>query len=384
MDYTGMKVLVMGLGLNGGGYEAALYFYKRGATLTVTDLKDEAALAPTIEKLDAACREIKAAGAIRYVLGRHELDDFKAADLTIKNPGARPDSPFLQAAKKIETDISVFLAACPARIFAVTGSKGKSTTSAALHWILQKIREEGAPAFPGRAYLGGNIAISPLSFLDELDEDDDVVLELSSFQLGDLRGRRDSAGRALLKPKVSVITCIMKDHLDRYGTMENYVADKKVIYAGQDEGDIAVTKDDEWGQVFRGESRARQLIHAGSPLEKGISGGWAGGEGPGFARLYRGGGFKGGGETAELVPARPLTPGAHQKRNLLAAALGVYALGADAAAIKNALKNFAGVEHRLEFFCEWENNRFYNDSAATIPEAAAAAVNALAGGDRKL
>ena len=377
-----MKVLIMGLGLHGGGYESAVYFLKRGACLTVTDLRDEQTLAPTIERLEAACKEFSCSSPIRYVLGRHELEDFKNADIVIKNPGVNPDSIYLQAAKKIETDISIFLAASPAQLYAVTGTKGKSTASSALYWILSKIRKSGI------ARLGGNITISPLSFLDELTEDDDVVLELSSFQLGDLRGRLAPDGSPLLKPKAAVITTILRDHLDRYGTMERYVNDKRVIYQGQDSGGITVVKDDDWGDSFRRESPARPLIHAGSPLEKGVSGGWVLDKGPGVARLYSGEkGFRGlcrGGETVELVPAKLLTPGDHQKRNLLTAALAVYGFGADADDICKALATFAGVEHRLEFFHETENIRFYNDSAATIPEAAAAAIDALDDGVRNL
>ncbi len=176
-NYAGMKALIMGLGLHGGGLESARYLAEKGAIVTVTDLRDETTLKPTIEKLKDF--------PIRYVLGRHEIEDFRNSDLIVKNPAVTPNSPYLQAAKRIETDISLFLAACQARLVAVTGSKGKSSVSSAIHFVLN---EQGQT--PRRkAWLGGNIAISPLSFLDELGEEDDVVLELSSWQLGDLRGR---------------------------------------------------------------------------------------------------------------------------------------------------------------------------------------------------
>jgi len=380
MDYAGMKVLIMGLGLHGGGLESARFLLKRGAELTVTDLRDEQTLAPSIEQLEAARKDGSRRASIRYVLGKHELDDFKNADMVIKNPGVPPDSPFLQAARlasrRIETDISLFLDASPARLTAVTGSKGKSTTASALHWALA---HSGEKKNGGKAYLGGNITVSPLTFLDELKEGDDVVLELSSWQLGDLRGRRKAdenhADSILLKPKAAVLTAIMPDHLDRYGSMEAYVADKRVIYQGQDSTDFTVAGDDRWGRSFLAESRAVPLMYSRSTLPEGVSGGWIeNSDGPGFARLSHG-------KPVELVPAQPLVPGRHQKQNLLAAGLALLGLGLPAEIIREGLETFPGVEHRLELFHQVGGIKFYNDSAATIPEAAAAALEAL-GGDK--
>ena len=373
---SGMKVLVMGLGLNGGGMESARYLASRGAEVTVTDLRDEKILSSSIEKLKDL--------PIRYVLGRHEMEDFRNADMVIKNPGVRPDSPYLKAARSIETDISLFLAACPSRLLAVTGSKGKSSTSSALHWVLNESRTEAAGRLSGKAWLGGNITLSPLSFLDELREEDDVVLELSSWQLGDLRGRK------LLKPRAAILTPIMKDHMDKYGSMEAYVNDKRVIYQNQDEGDVTVAGDDEWGKSFHRESRGRPLVYSGSPLGDGVFGGWIPDPaGPGLARLwelntaqpnilYGRNSFKtASGCIAEVVPARPLVPGYHQKQNLLAAALALLDLGLPPDFIRESLGRYPGIEHRLEFFHEARGIRFYNDSTATIPEAAAAAIRAF-------
>jgi len=370
-----MKVLVMGLGLHGGGLESARFLYGRGAELTVTDLRDEGILSPSIDLLEAERRPGRA--PVRYVLGRHEIDDFKKADMVIKNPGVRPDSPFLKAARRIETDISLFLGAAPARISAVTGSKGKSCTTSALHWALAR----AYAAAPRRAFLGGNITVSPLAFLDDLSETDDVVLELSSWQLGDLRGRlRD--GVPLLKPRASVLTTILPDHQDFYGGMVPYVADKRVIYEGQGPDDVTVAWDDEWGGSFLRESRAAGLTCSTAPLPEGTSGGWLPDPaGPAFARLYGklgDGVFDG--SLAEIVPERPLVPGHHQKRNFLAAGLALLGLGLPPDTIREALGTFPGIEHRMELFHRAGGMDFYNDSAATIPEAAAAALETLGGG----
>ena len=358
-----MKVLVMGLGLHGGGLESARFLLKRGADVTVTDLRDEKTLKPSIEQLGHE--------RVRYVLGKHEIEDFKKADIVIKNPGVRPDSPFLQAAKRIETDISLFLSESPARLFAVTGTKGKSGTTSALHCILAKDRTVG------RAFIGGNITVSPLTFLDELTENDDVVLELSSFQLGDIKNHVKPDGSKLLKPAASVLTNIMRDHLDRYASMEEYVDDKRVIYRGQDISCIIIIGDDDWGKSFCAETNARTIICSSkhSPLDEGISGGWIDSNGLGFARLYNFPGITD--EIAELVPQRLRLPGKHQKYSMLNASLAAYGLGVKAQTIRSALADYTGVEHRLEFFHTAKDVRFYNDSAATIPEAAAACIEAL-------
>ena len=352
----------MGLGLHGGGLESTRFLAERGAVVTVTDLRDETILAPSIAKL--------AGLDLRYVLGRHELSDFSGADFVVKNPAVRPDSPFLAAAKRVETDISMFLAACPAPIIAVTGSKGKSSTASALHWGLERSGR--------RSFLGGNITVSPLGFINEVREKDTVVLELSSWQLGDLKGRRRADGRALLKPRVAVLTTILPDHLDRYGTMEAYVSDKRVIYEGQNREDATVCAADEWGRSFAAETPGRPLLcsyddSSDSTADESapIPVAWiALNNGPGFARLP-------GKVAVEIVPAVVKTPGTHQKRNLLLAAAALLDFGIDAPAIREAMGTFPGIEHRLEFFHEAGGVRYYNDTAATIPEAAAAALGAF-------
>ncbi|MDR0400240.1 MAG: UDP-N-acetylmuramoyl-L-alanine--D-glutamate ligase [Treponema sp.] len=388
-DFSGRRVLVMGLGLHGGGLESAKYLARRGAELTVTDLRDEKALAPSIEQLESFLREQSASpAAVRYVLGRHETADFAQADLVIKNPGVSPGSPYLRAARRIETDISLFLAVSPARLWAVTGSKGKSSTASALHWVLDRARDfSGAGAPSGRAWLGGNITRSPLSFLDQVRAEDDVVLELSSWQLADLRGRlRGGPGSPpLLKPRCAVITAIMPDHLDRYAGMEDYVADKRVVYQGQDRGDALIAGRDSWGRSFRAEGRGRPLSWGEGRPEPGESGGWLEGpEGAGLARFYEGPAAASPGEIIEAVPPEVLVPGRHQKQNLLAAALALLDLGIPAELVREGLGSFPGIEHRLEFFHQAGGLRFYNDTAATVPQAALAAVEAFEGRGRVL
>ena len=333
----------MGLGLNGGGLETAKFLLSRGAAVTVTDTKDEAALISSVNTLEAFATGHGYA-APRFVLGRHDTADFEAADFVVKNPIVHPDSPYLLAAKRVETDIGLFLAENPARLTAVSGSKGKSTTAAAIHHVLRRWHEKTGR---GRAYLGGNSAVSPLSFLDGLAGDDDVTLELSSWQLGGLRGKTDTAGRALLRPRVAVLTTIMSDHQNWYHGMEPYVADKRVIYRYQDETCATVTTDDDWGRRFLSETRAKKISAADAP--------------------------------PELQNIAPCIPGGHNKQNLVLAGLALAELELPLPFIAGALESFPGIEHRLECFCEHNGIRYYNDSAATIPEAAASALAALPG-----
>ncbi|MHB9292726.1 putative UDP-N-acetylmuramoylalanine--D-glutamate ligase [Hollandina sp. SP2] len=369
--YQGMKVIVMGLGLHGGGLESVRYLARHGAEITVTDLRDEQTLAPSLESLQSF-------PSIRYVLGHHDQEDFKKADMVIKNPGVRPDSPYLAFSRRIETDISLFLAHSPARLIGVTGSKGKSSTASAIHWVIKAAQAQGL--FPGHAYLGGNITVSPLVFLDTLHAEDTVVLELSSWQIGDLKGRiqsgvLDVAGKpqALLKPRAAVFTSLLPDHLDRYGTMEAYIGDKRILYQGQDSQDLTVAPDDPWGRSFLAESLGRPLVYGEKPIPDNLAGGWlTEPQGPGLARLE--GALN---MLVEVVPAEILIPGYHQKKNLLAAALALLDMGLPPGFIREALGNFPGIEHRLEWFHEAGGIRFYNDTTATIPEAAAAAVMAF-------
>jgi UDP-N-acetylmuramoylalanine--D-glutamate ligase len=350
---AGMKVTVMGLGIHGGGLASALFFARRGARVTVTDLRPAATLQQSIESL----REFP----VRYVLERHEEEDFTGADLVIKNPAVSAVSPFLLAARKrgvrVETDLSVFLSLARNPILAVTGSKGKSTTASAIAFALARV-------FPG-ARIGGNITISPLAFLEELPADAPVVLELSSWQLGDLRGR------GLLRPAVSAFTVILPDHLDKYAGMEDYVADKKAIFEEQEPGQKAVFNlDDPWQKDFPRQTRADSFFYSRSVLPAGCRGGWSE-AGKGLLRLHPDD------DRPVTILDTILLPGAHNRMNLLGAGVSLRLFGMEAETIRGALAEFPGVEHRMEMFRAWRGIRFYNDSAATIPHATVQALKSL-------
>lgn len=343
----GLRVTVMGLGLNGGGLASALFFAAHGAEVTVTDLRDAATLAPSIAALEGR--------RLRYVLGRHELADFSGADLVIKNPAVKPGSPFLAAARDVETDVSVFLRLARGKVVAVTGSKGKSSTASAVH--------HGLAAAGRRAFLGGNITVSPLGFLDETSDDSWTVLELSSWQLADMRGM------GVLRPAIAAITSIMPDHLNHYSSMNEYVADKRLVYADQGPADWTICLDDGWGRSFQRETPARPLALRDVPPPPGAAGAWLEG-GKGYIAMS-------GGEGRWVLDEELAVPGAHQRSNLLMAAVACSLAGVSDAAVRSAMASFPGVEHRLEFVAERKGARWYNDSAATIPQACMAAIRSF-------
>ena len=210
----------MGLGLHGGGVASAEFFVRRGARVTVTDVRSRRDLAPSL-------RALARFKNIRYVLGRHDEKDFLAADLIIKNSGVRRDNPFLRKAiargVHATSDVGIFFQTCPARIIGITGTRGKSTTT---HLVWKMLSSK----YP-RVHYGGNIRRSVLGILPKIKKDDLVVLELSSFQLQDVAIGRKS-------PRVAVFTNLMRDHLNWHRDMREYREAKSVIFRYQRKDDV--------------------------------------------------------------------------------------------------------------------------------------------------
>ncbi len=381
------KITVMGLGLNGGGETCARFFLKHGAFVTVTDMKSEDQLLSSVKSLknDPDIDQSR----LRFVLGKHEELDFSGSDCVIKNPGVKIEgNKYLSLAKAIETDISIFLKFTKAPIIAVTGSKGKSSTVSSLAFGLN---EAGFKCF-----LGGNITVSPLTFLEKTDGTTPVVLELSSWQLADLRGRK------LLKPKIAIITRIVPDHQNWYGGMDSYIEDKKLIYENQDENDFLIVGSDEdgylkecfspepgfkcWGDVFARESKARVFRYSKDILPEGLFGAYQKKteEGfLGFARLphdLMSAIAKKENQSEENIMQNLLVPGLHTRENVLNACLALRLMGVAPSQIAGVMGQWKGIPHRLERCHEWKSPVdgrrviFYNDSCSTVPEATAAAV----------
>lgn len=366
----------MGLGLHGGGLASAVYFASRGAHVVVTDLRDENVLQPSLEELNKY--------PIRFVLGRHEIPDFTEADIVVKNPAVPKSSPFLEHAKHIETDISIFLKTTTPRIIAITGSKGKSTISSAIYHVLHQLDSS--------TRLCGNITVSPLSFFtdqsqgtvhvprDIIPDGTPVIMELSSWQLADLHDT------GVLHPEVAIISNILHDHQNRYSGLEEYAADKAVIFENQTSEDLLLLNhDDPFGHTFATQAAAKIGYVSSTPLPAGTQGGWLEGR-DGYLRLsanrtdvHHPQASCSSGSPIDILPDGPRLPGIHTRKNLLFAAAGLYAFGMQPEEIRSRLDSFPGVEHRLEPAGEVDGRTFYNDSAATIPDALIAAVESFSG-----
>ncbi len=346
VDYTGRRVTVMGLGVFGGGAAAARFLADRGARVTVTDLKPAAQLA-------GAVQELKSHRSIRFRLGEHRETDFREAELVVVNPAVPRDSRFLhiaiEAGVPLTSEMNLFWLHHRGPVIGVTGTNGKSTTTALIHAMLQ--------ASGRRSWLGGNIGRSLLPVLDDIAPDDWVVLELSSFQLADLDALRRS-------PRAAVVTNFCANHLDRHASLDEYRAAKQTILRWQSAGDVAVLNADD-PDVSSWVTQGRRLTFgAGSEADARAVGDFVTtGAACGEVRLAR--------------DRREILPGRHNDLNIAAAALAAHAAGAAAPGIAQGLRDFPGLPHRLEFVGERSGRRFYNDSKATTAEAAIAALAAF-------
>lgn len=351
MDLRGKRVLVMGLGLQGSGMASARYAALQGAVVRVTDMKSAEILAPSVRAL--------AGLPIEFILGEHREEDFRWAEMVIRNPGVPRNSHYLQIAQasgaQIEMEIALFFLACPGRIIGITGTRGKTTTTSLIYEIL---RASGAPTL-----IGGNVAgVETLSLLSQITADTQVVLELSSWQLEGLEPHG-------ISPQVAVMTNIYPDHLNTYTGMEDYAEAKAHIFRHQHSSDMAVFNyDNPWTRRFGQEAPGQT---------------W-------FTSLERGGSFARGSD--ELVPFPFKTPleGRHNLENVLLATTTARLLGVHDTIIAETVSRFQSVPHRLADVRTLNGVRYINDSTSTTPIAGQVALEAfnapivlVAGGNTK-
>lgn len=332
LAFRGKRVLVMGLGLHGGGLAAVQFFLKRGARVTITDTRSSRLLAPTLRKLELFVKKGGFASP-RLRLGGHAKSDFRETDVVLKNPGVRPDSPFLILAKKsgahVISDVTLFFDECPAPIIGVTGTRGKSTTVSLIASFLKK----GMPR--RRIWLGGNIRTSVLEFLERVDKDDLVVLELSSFQLMDLERARKS-------PAIAVLTNILNDHLNWHKSRTEYIRAKTVLFRFQGESDhVFIPQSDAF---LRGLTKqATSHVHRVA-LPK------------------------------QYVRGVENHIGAHYASSVGLAVAVAKHFKVSEGAIRGVLSTFRGLPSRQEEVRIFKGIHFINDTTATIPDAAIAAL----------
>jgi len=368
MDFKDKRVLVFGLGLLGGGIAVSRFLSDQGAKVTVVDKKGKSELKSSLNKL----KKYK----IRYFFEIDPGKDFLDFDLIVKNPGVKREHPFLKLAKTkgipIYNEASLFFLLVDNPIIAVTGSKGKSTTTD----LLGKIIKTWDPS----TLVGGNIQTTPMfTLLTTIRSQSRIVLELSSWHL---------EGMSIIKksPHLAVLTNVLPEHLNRYKNIAAYSKAKAIILKYQNNNDIAVLNYDNLdcrrlasqakGQVYWfGIKDYRRYKNLTGVF---IKNGWLV-----WRRV----------ETEKIISVKSIKlKGEHNLANVLAAVGAAKLLAVPNSIIKKVVSGYRGLPNRLQFIRQVNGVSYYNDTTATAPVATLAALNSfskpiilLAGGsDKKL
>lgn len=370
LRFDRQRVTVVGLAREGTAL--ARFLAERGATVTVTDQKERKALKPRLAALEGL--------PIRYRLGGHPEAIFQAG-VTFLSPGVPFDGPLAEEARRrgilLSSETRLFTRLCPAPIVGITGSSGKTTTTALVGEMLRR-------SHPGRVWVGGNIGQPLIGHLDEIRPDDWVVMELSSFQL-ELFGPWATTGGgsgplfdpAGWSPPVAAILNITPNHLDRHHTMEAYTAAKREIVAHQKPGDVAVLGfDNAVTRELAKDCPGRVTFFGTTAWQTGPPEAWGaflGGENGQETVMVRLGG-----EVYPVCHTGELRlRGRHNVENVLAACAIASAAGASLEALWTVATTFEGLPHRLELVRELNSVHYYNDSIATSPERAIAAMQSF-------
>ena len=323
-SFKDKKIAVLGLGVSNRPLVRLLL--EAGCTVTGCDRTPR-------EKLEQEVLELEGLGCTLSV-GDGYLDGVEA-DVLFRTPGMHPAHPAIEALRqrgaKVTSEMEVFFEICPCDIIAVTGSDGKTTTTTLVSEMLK--------AAGHTVWLGGNIGTPLLPLVDQMQESDLAVVELSSFQLMDMER----------SPSRALVTNLSPNHLDVHKDMEEYVEAKKNIFRFQKEGDLLVLNaDNDITAGFRGVGETRFFSR----------------QGRGHVEIRDGVIFRG--EEAVLPVEDILLPGVHNIENYMAAIALVEGLVSDEA-IRHVARNFGGVEHRIELVRVKDGVRYYNDSIASSP-----------------
>jgi len=347
MQVAGKNILVVGLARS--GVAAAEFLAVRGARVTVNDAKPES------ELKEAAALRTK---GIEVVGGSHPHALFEKSDLIVVSPGVplalEPFKLARAAGVPIIGEVELAARFLRGKLVGITGSNGKTTTTTLVGELLKD-----AGLF---TQVGGNIGTALISLVETSRDDGFTVVELSSFQLEAVEQ---------LHVNVALLLNITPDHLDRYDSMEDYAAAKANIFRNQSSQDVAVLNaDNDWAMREGEKSAARRVCFSRlEELEEGI-----------FLRgdeiIER----SKSGERVLLTRADIQLPGDHNVENVMAALAAGLACGASPDSMRQTVRNFKGVEHRLEFVAEINGVKFFNDSKATNVDAAIKCLEAFAGG----
>lgn len=344
MNFEGKKALVCGMARS--GISAAEFLKSKGADVTLQDLKKKEALG------DVSSLENK---GIKIYAGKNPDDIANDMDIIVLSPGIPTSLPFIVEAEKngvpviSEIELSFMFTPCP--VMAITGTNGKTTTTTLTGEILK--------SYYPKTEVVGNIGIPYSEKVPSLTEDSRIVAEISSFQLEKIK---------TFKPKVSAVLNITPDHLDRHKTVENYIAMKERIFENQTSDDFCVLNcEDEACLKMADKTKAKVMFFSSKkPLEKGI---------------YLDNGniilkWEDTNETVINIDELQIL-GVHNYENVMAAVAIGFLTGVPMDNIREVLKNFKGVEHRIEFVDTVDGVDYYNDSKGTNPDAAIRAVLAM-------
>ena len=337
LDLNKKRVLVVGLGRS--GVASALFLKSRGARVTVSDAKSEDQLPDEIPALLDQ--------GIAVETGGHGERTFQNQDLIVVSPGVPVDSQALNQARALGApvigEIELACEFLPGRIVAITGSNGKTTTTTLIGEILAK---SGV-----KTLVGGNIGTPAISLVPEATAETAVVLEVSSFQLETIRS---------FHPAITVVLNVTPDHLDRHRTFAAYVNAKARIFENQTSDDFAVLNaDDPTCVEMAARTRAqvfwfshKNLVEKGAFVKD--------------AQLT----FRRDNSDFDIMPVAEVPlKGAHNVENVLASICAAALMGCDPVRIRDAVRQFKAVEHRLEFVATAQGVDYYNDSKATNVDA---------------
>jgi UDP-N-acetylmuramoylalanine--D-glutamate ligase len=332
MELKDKKILIVGLART--GVSVARFLVEQGASVTVTDMKDKAALAQYLEKL--------ADLEIGYELGYHADASFLGADLIVVSPGVPMDIPPLKLARNggrpVISEIELAWLFINIPVAAITGTNGKTTTTTLAGEIFQNCGY--------KAFVGGNIGKPLIDLVTSGEKADVVVAEISSFQLEGIR---------TFRPKVAVLLNLTEDHLDRYASFQEYIDAKARIFENQHTNDFAVLNIDDplvaayvdklKAQVFP--MSQRRVLEQGVFHQDGcITFSWAG-------------------RTEHFPTTSFKLRGVHNIENIMAALATTLLMGCDARTAQVAVERFSGLHHRMELVRLLNDVAYYNDSKGT-------------------
>ncbi len=348
-NWTGKRVLIIGAARQ--GQALARYLSHEGARVILNDKRT----GKETDEIRSAFTQTK----VECVFGEHPIELLDKVEVVCLSGGVPLTLPIVQEAAKrellITNDSQIFMESVKARVIGITGSAGKTTTTT----LVGRMAKDAVKG-NHQAWIGGNIGLPLVEYLDEIQKEDLVILELSSFQLEQMT----------ISPNIAAVLNITPNHLDRHGSMAAYTAAKAHIIDFQHKDDVAILdREDKGSWDLRSKVKGRLVTFGLRQPEAGMIGTWFDGKN---IMLQTDSGNE------KIMPRETiLLRGEHNLINVLAACAIAYAAGLPKSSMIAGVKDFNGVEHRLELVRNWHGSLWYNDSIATAPERTMAALRSF-------